>query len=124
VSDTVVGGAFGLAVANALFNNNVSSKLLDILTPEETARVTGSAIAFLGSADEATRAIVVDAYAHGLRSCYILFTAGSGCCIILALFIKEVKFRKDPPGLVRAGTNPPSPASEQRGMQTLTEEKV
>ena len=104
MSDSGLGGAFGLAIANALFNNRVSSSLLNTLSQQETGEVTRSAITFLDSADDATRKIVVDAYADGLRSCFILFTAGSGACFILSLFIKEVKFRKDPPGLVRQAT--------------------
>jgi hypothetical protein len=110
-----VGGAFGLAIANALFNNQVSSSLLNTLSPDGTAQVTRSAIGFLAGADDATRAIVVDAYAHGLRSCFILFTAGSGVCFLLSLFIKEVKFRKDPPGLARQETHTTGPGPQREG---------
>jgi len=119
MSDSAVGGAFGLAIANALFNNRVSSSLLRTLSPQETAQVTRSAITYLDSADDATRAIVVDAYAHGLRTCFILFTAGSGACFLLSLFIKEVKFRKDPPGLVKQET-----PTARREAETGTGEKV
>ena len=120
MSDLAAGGAFGLAIANALFNNRVSSSLLRTLSPQETAQVTRSAITFLDSADDATRAIVVDAYAHGLRTCFILFTAGSGACFLLSLFIKEVKFRKDPPGLVKQET----PTTARREGETSSGEKV
>jgi hypothetical protein len=123
MSDSTVGGAFGLAIANALFNNKVSSSLLNTLSPQDTARVTRSAITFLDGADDATRKIVVDAYAHGLRSCFILFTAGSGICFLLSLFIKEVKFRKDPPGLIRQAT-PATGTGVQREGQVETGEKA
>ena len=123
MSDPALGGAFGLAIANALFNNRVSSSLLKSLSQQDTAQVTRSAITFLDSADDATRKIVVDAYAHGLRSCFILFTAGSGACFVLSLFIKEVKFRKDPPGLVRQATPTTGSADRQEG-QIESKEKV
>jgi hypothetical protein len=123
MSDPALGGAFGLAIANALFNNRVSSSLLNTLSAQDTARVTRSAITFLDGADDATRTIVVDAYAHGLRSCFILFTAGSGACFVLSLFIKEVKFRKDPPGLVRQATSTTRSGDLREG-QMGTGEKV
>jgi hypothetical protein len=90
---------------------------------QDTARVTRSAITFLDGADDATRTTVVDAYAHGLRSCFILFTAGSGACFVLSLFIKEVKFRKDPPGLVRQATSTTGSGDLREG-QMGTGEKV
>lgn len=124
VSDPAAGGAFGLAIANALFNNNVRSNLLYTFNPEETARVTETAITYLGSTDQEARAIIVNAYAQGLRSCYILFAVGSGTCFLLSLFIKEVKFRKDPPGLGWEGKKPRSENSQQGSDQTSSEEKV
>ena len=123
MSDPALGGAFGLAIGNALFNNRVSSSLLNTLSVQDTARVTRSAITFLDGADDATRMIVVDAYALGLRSCFILFTAGSGACFILSLFIKEVKFRKDPPGLVRQATST-SRSGDSQEAQMETGEKA
>lgn len=126
-ADVVTGGAFGLAVANALFNNNVAANLPASLTSEEAAQIRQSSISFLGSLDEVNRAGVTAAYAKGLRSCFILFTAGSGLCFLLSLFIKEVKFRKDPPGLVEktpAATPTLSVAGEQRSERAIVEEKV
>jgi len=123
VSDPALGGAFGLAIANALFNNRVSSSLLNTLSAQDTARITRSAITFLDSADDATRTIVIDAYAHGLRGCFILFTAVSGVCFLLSLFVKEVKFRKDPPGLIRQAT-PTMGVGAQREGQIEVGEKV
>lgn len=99
LADTDPGGAFGLAIANALYNNQVHARLPDTITPEEAAEITQSSLAVLEKLDEATRAGVIVAYADGLRSCFILFTAGSGLCFLLAWFIKEVKFRPDPLGL-------------------------
>ncbi|OCF39388.1 hypothetical protein I317_06816 [Kwoniella heveanensis CBS 569] len=96
-----MGGAFGLAVANAIFNNTVSSELPAALTAEKKDEILRSTISFMGDLSAQLQIEVILAYAHGLRTCYIVFTAGSGVCFLLSLFIKEVIFRKDPPELKR-----------------------
>lgn len=103
-SDIDTGGAFGLAIANALFNNSTTKALSASLTAEEAARITQSSISVFGSLSDESRRVAIDAYAYGLRNCYVLFTVVSGVCMLLAFFIKEVKFRADPPGLVKQET--------------------
>ncbi|WVQ92954.1 hypothetical protein IAU59_000015 [Kwoniella sp. CBS 9459] len=94
-----MGGAFGLAVANAIFNNTVSSQLPSALTAEQKAEILRSTISFMGNLSSDLQTGVILAYTHGLRTCYIVFTVGSGVCFLLSLLIKEVVFRKDPPEL-------------------------
>jgi hypothetical protein len=47
-----------------------------------------STISIVHQLDPQTRSVVIAAYAEGLRTCFIFFTAGSGVCFALSLFIK------------------------------------
>jgi hypothetical protein len=85
---TILGGAFGLAIANAIFNNTVSSNLPTSLTTDERRMILKSTISIVHQLDPQTRSVVIAAYAEGLRTCFIFFTAGSGVCFALSLFIK------------------------------------
>ncbi|WVR06704.1 hypothetical protein IAU60_003736 [Kwoniella sp. DSM 27419] len=94
-----MGGAFGLAIANAIFNNTVSASLPVELSAEQKQSILKSSLSSIHSLSPELKTSVIDAYAVGLRMCFIVFTAGSGVCFLLSFAIKEVVFRKDPPGL-------------------------
>jgi hypothetical protein len=83
-----MGGAFGLAVCNAIYNNHVSAHLPDSLTISQREELLQSATGLLQSLPVDVKRDVLSAYAAGLRSCFLLFTVAAGMCFVLSLFIK------------------------------------
>lgn len=96
-----MGASFGLAIANAIYQHDVSSQLqrVYILTPSERDRLASSALEDLHSLSPAAQHAVRDAYSHGLRMVFIAFAAISGTCAMTSLLIREVTFRNDSPEL-------------------------
>lgn len=98
-----MGAAFGLAIANAIYQHDLSSQLAATpgLTSSERENLASSALADLDALPEGVKTQVIDAYAHGLRMVFIAFTAIAGLCALTSLLIKEVPFRKDTPEMQR-----------------------
>ncbi|KAI0477487.1 major facilitator superfamily domain-containing protein [Xylariaceae sp. FL0804] len=96
-----MGASFGLAMANAIYQHDLSSQLQGIkaLTPAQRADLSSSALEYLAQLTPETQDAVRDAYAHGLRMVFIAFAAISGACLVTGWLIKEVRFREDPPEL-------------------------
>ncbi|WVQ80580.1 hypothetical protein IAT38_002685 [Cryptococcus sp. DSM 104549] len=95
-----MGGAFGLAVSNAIYNNVVSSHLSSLPLSDATRdALLKSALADLDTLTPSELYSVRGAYAAGLRMCFVCFTAVAVLCIICGLLVREVEFRKDTPEL-------------------------
>ncbi|WWD18349.1 hypothetical protein CI109_102799 [Kwoniella shandongensis] len=95
-----MGGAFGLAIANAIYNNVVSSHLGALpLTDATREMLLKSALSHLHELSPSDLYLVRGAYAAGLRMCFVCFTAVAALCVITALMMREVTFRKDSPEL-------------------------
>ncbi|KAK8858459.1 hypothetical protein IAR55_002686 [Kwoniella newhampshirensis] len=95
-----MGGAFGLAVANAIYNNVVSSHLDTLPLSDATrASLLSSALSHLHELSPSDLYAVRGAYAAGLRMCFVCFTACGVCCIITGAMVVEIPFRKDTPEL-------------------------
>ncbi|KAI1365586.1 major facilitator superfamily domain-containing protein [Xylaria arbuscula] len=91
-----MGAGFGLAIANAIYQPEVSKRLgmIQSLTPAERESLMSSATQTLDSLPLDVQNSVRGAYSHGLRTVFIVFTA-----ISLIFIDAEVKFRKDSPEL-------------------------
>ena len=85
-----MGGAFGLAIANAVFNNTVSSTLPKVLDAEQRNNILHSSISYAKTLSPELQLGIIESYASGLKMCYILFAAGSGVCFLLSFFIKVI----------------------------------
>ncbi|KAI1311252.1 major facilitator superfamily domain-containing protein [Xylaria venustula] len=96
-----LGASFGLAIANAIYQPEVSRRLEKIgsLSPAERESLMSSATQYLDSLPPDVQYSVRDAYSHGLRVVFIAFAAICGGVLLLSFLVKEVKFRKDSPEL-------------------------
>ncbi|RSH89300.1 hypothetical protein EHS25_002412 [Saitozyma podzolica] len=118
-----MGGAFGLAIANAVYNNVVSSQLqlLPFTDAQRTALLT-SALDTLETLSSSEKRMATEVLADGLRKVYIMFTVIAGTTLVCAFFIQEVVFRRDSPELEaerrRAKGLPEKDAEEGQGQTT------
>ena len=85
-----MGGAFGLAVSNSIYNNVVVGRLAAIsdLTDQQRTDLVNSALQALSQLDPAVKDEVVEAYMGGLKYVYLCFTLISGINWLISLLIK------------------------------------
>ncbi|KAH7024950.1 major facilitator superfamily domain-containing protein [Microdochium trichocladiopsis] len=85
-----MGAGFGLAAANAIYQQDVSRQLAAItaLTSEQQSELSVSALGDLDALPADLQHLVRGAYAHGLRMVFIAFTAMSAACMLVGLLIK------------------------------------
>ena len=71
-----MGAGFGLAVANAIYQHDLSKRLQSTsLSAEERDNIIASAIDFLDNLSHADQELVRTAYSQSLRHVFICFTA-------------------------------------------------
>ncbi|KAL7423545.1 hypothetical protein Q5752_001125 [Cryptotrichosporon argae] len=97
-----LGGAFGLAISNLVYQTTVQRRLTlnPTLTSSDRTALLSSALSLpaLGLSAHAV-ADVRAAFADAIRVVFICFTAWSSVCVLCALVMQEVVFRRDSPEL-------------------------
>lgn len=96
-----MGAGFGLAVANAIYQHDLSSRLkaMNSLSEEDRDDLLSSALESLSSLSANDQKLIRQAYSESLKQVFICFTAIAGACFLVGLLIKELKFREDTPEL-------------------------
>ncbi|WWC68285.1 uncharacterized protein I206_102208 [Kwoniella pini CBS 10737] len=101
-----MGGAFGLASANAIYQAIVATEFSSITTL--TASQKASLLKSSTSQEYSLPAEGLDdaraAYCRGLQLVFAAFTAFGAMSLLLSFFIKEVTFAKDAPAPVKASS--------------------
>ncbi|UOH83232.1 hypothetical protein LQV05_005951 [Cryptococcus neoformans] len=92
-----MGGAFGLAMSNAIYQASVTKKLDSItnLTASQREGLLSSSLSYISDLDPSVANDVRSAWSYGLKLVFASFTAIGGMCLIMTFWIQEVEFRKE-----------------------------
>jgi hypothetical protein len=86
-----------IKVCGAILNNILNSRLAaeTNLSPEMRRQVIRSALDLPKNLTAAETAVVMEAYASGIRSLFIMFVPFGGLCFLLSLFVVEAGLSDD-----------------------------
>ncbi|WWC60688.1 uncharacterized protein I303_103264 [Kwoniella dejecticola CBS 10117] len=94
-----MGGAFGLASANAIYQATITTAfaLIKTLSNSEKTLLLDSSASQKAEVSAEGLSDARDAYSKGLKMVFVAFTVFAAMSFLLSLFIEEVTFAKDKP---------------------------
>ncbi len=124
-----IGGAFGVSVLNAVFNNRLFSALsMDHLPKSARAVVSGSSIvvnpAAIDHLPPAVRAPIVEAFSHSLQTVFFVAVPFAVLAFALSWLIKEIPLRTtafNPPTVPDRGASNGGGGNEGTGSEAAVE---
>ncbi|CAG8465673.1 10607_t:CDS:2 [Ambispora leptoticha] len=89
-----IGGVFGVAISGSIFNNKLSSHLVDVLPPGISFDLVKNSVEYIRSLPPDVQVPIIHAYVQSLRYVFLIGVPMAGVAFIHSLFIKHVPLRK------------------------------
>ncbi|CAG8592801.1 12488_t:CDS:1 [Ambispora leptoticha] len=89
-----IGGVFGVAISGAIFNNKLSSYLIDTLPSNIPLELVKNSVEYIHTLPPDTQTSIIHAYVHALSYVFFVAIPMAGVATITSLFIKHIPLRK------------------------------
>ncbi|CAG8483598.1 12478_t:CDS:2 [Ambispora gerdemannii] len=89
-----IGGVFGVAICGSIFNNKLSSYLLDILPTNIPLEKVKNSVEYIQTLSPDVQEPIIDAYVHALHYVFLFAIPMAGVATIHSFFIKHIPLRK------------------------------